>query len=55
MDLSVLEKLPSKKFMVGAIELGAMEIETPEAVADRIRAALEVSPPIASPWPPIAA
>ena len=45
LDLDVLRALPSKKVMVGVIDLGNAEIETPELVAARIRRALEVLPP----------
>ena len=45
LDLSVLERLPSKTVMVGVIDMGDPEIETPETVAGRIRAALAVLPP----------
>lgn len=40
-----LEKLPSKKMLVGVISMGSEEPETPEIVADRIRAILEHLPP----------
>ncbi|MDH3236134.1 MAG: 5-methyltetrahydropteroyltriglutamate--homocysteine methyltransferase [Alphaproteobacteria bacterium] len=44
-DLKILERLPSKTIMVGVIDLGSHEIETPELVAERLRAALKVLPP----------
>ena len=39
-DLSVLETLETKHVMVGVIDVGTDEVETPEVVAERIRAAL---------------
>jgi 5-methyltetrahydropteroyltriglutamate--homocysteine methyltransferase len=44
-DLKILEKLPSKTVMVGVIDLGTHDVETPEQVAGRLRAALDVLPP----------
>ncbi len=44
LDLSVLKSLVSKKVMLGVIDLADLSIETPELVADRIRAGLEVVP-----------
>jgi 5-methyltetrahydropteroyltriglutamate--homocysteine methyltransferase len=44
LDLSVLKSLPSKTIMLGVISLGEKAVETPEQVADRIRAALKVKP-----------
>jgi 5-methyltetrahydropteroyltriglutamate--homocysteine methyltransferase len=44
LDLSILRSLPTKKIMVGVINLGSTEIETPEIVAERIRRALDVLP-----------
>src|SRR5262245_15122039 len=41
LDTAVLEKLPSKKIMVGCIDLSDMAIETPQKVADRVRRALK--------------
>jgi 5-methyltetrahydropteroyltriglutamate--homocysteine methyltransferase len=41
LDTTVLEKLPDKQVMVGCIDLSDMNVETPEAVAQRIRKALE--------------
>ena len=40
LDLTILEKLPSKEIILGVIDLSDMTIETPETVAARIRAAL---------------
>src|SRR5215469_14045673 len=44
LDLSVLEKLPSKTIILGVIDLSDMTIETPETVAERIRRALPHAP-----------
>ena len=44
LDLSMLDILPSKTIIVGVLDLGDMSIETPEAVAQRIRAALQHLP-----------
>ncbi len=45
LDLEILKTLPSKKIMLGVLDLGSPDIETPETVAARIRRALEhVSP-----------
>src|SRR5919201_476480 len=41
LDLAVLKELAPKSVMLGVIDLGTNEIETPEQVAARIRAALE--------------
>jgi 5-methyltetrahydropteroyltriglutamate--homocysteine methyltransferase len=41
LDLAVLEALGDKTVMVGVIDLGSSNIETPDTVAARIRAALE--------------
>ena len=40
LDLAVLPSLSPKSVMVGVIDLGANTVETPELVAERIRAAL---------------
>jgi 5-methyltetrahydropteroyltriglutamate--homocysteine methyltransferase len=40
LDPSLLEQLPSKKIVLGVLDLGDMEVETPDVVAGRIRAAL---------------
>jgi 5-methyltetrahydropteroyltriglutamate--homocysteine methyltransferase len=45
LGLEVLRALPSKKIMVGVIDLGSADIETADVVAARIRRALEVLPP----------
>ena len=45
LDLAILESLPSKTIIVGVIDNGDPGIETPDVVASRIRAALEVLPP----------
>ena len=41
---SILEMLPGKMIQVGVIDVGREEIETPEKVASRLRAALEILP-----------
>jgi len=45
LDLSVLKALRSKTVLVGVLDLADRAVETPETVAARIRAALEVVPP----------
>jgi len=45
LDLSVLRQLANKTIIVGVLNLGDMEIETPETVAARIRRALEFVEP----------
>jgi 5-methyltetrahydropteroyltriglutamate--homocysteine methyltransferase len=45
LDLSVLERLPGKTIILGVLNLGDMTVETPDIVADRIRAALRFVPP----------
>jgi 5-methyltetrahydropteroyltriglutamate--homocysteine methyltransferase len=45
LDPQVLRELPDKTIVLGVLDLGAPEVETPEAVAGRIRRALEVVPP----------
>ncbi|HEY1505910.1 MAG TPA: uroporphyrinogen decarboxylase family protein [Stellaceae bacterium] len=40
LDCAVLEKLPSKQIVLGVIDLANMEVESPAAVAARIRRAL---------------
>ena len=45
LDLSVLAKLPSKTMVVGVLDLENPNIETPEAVAARVREALKYLPP----------
>ena len=45
LDLRSLQLLPSKTVVVGVLDLGSPEVETPEVVAGRIRAALRHLPP----------
>lgn len=45
LDLSVLKELPTKTIILGVLNLGDMQIETPEIVAERIRAALKYIEP----------
>lgn len=45
LDLSMLKDLPSKKIMLGVLNLGDNTVETAEIVAARIRAAMAVVPP----------
>ena len=45
LDPEVLRELPGKTIVLGVLDLGSSEAETPELVADRIRRALEVVPP----------
>jgi 5-methyltetrahydropteroyltriglutamate--homocysteine methyltransferase len=40
LDCTVLERLPSKRIMLGVIDLADQAVETPATVADRIRRAL---------------
>ncbi|MGH8864890.1 MAG: methionine synthase, partial [Burkholderiales bacterium] len=40
LDCSILAKLAGKKIMLGVIDLGSQQVETPEIVAARIRRAL---------------
>jgi len=44
LDLAVLKQLPSKTIILGVIDLSDMAIETPQTVADRIRAGLAKVP-----------
>jgi 5-methyltetrahydropteroyltriglutamate--homocysteine methyltransferase len=44
LDLGVLDRLPGKTVMLGVIDLGTDQVETPEIVADRIRAGLRHLP-----------
>ena len=44
LDPQILERLPSKKILFGAIDLGTDEIETAETVAQRLRGALRHIP-----------
>jgi 5-methyltetrahydropteroyltriglutamate--homocysteine methyltransferase len=45
LDPGMLCELPSKVIVLGVLDLGSDEAETPEEVAARIRSALEVLPP----------
>ncbi len=45
LDAELLRDLPDKTIVLGVLDLGSTEAETPELVADRIRTALEVVPP----------
>jgi 5-methyltetrahydropteroyltriglutamate--homocysteine methyltransferase len=45
LDLSVLAKLPSKTMVVGVLDLEDAAVESPEAVAARVREALKYLPP----------
>ncbi len=45
LDPDVLRGVPGKTIVLGVLDLGAEEVETPEEVAARIRRALEVLPP----------
>ncbi len=45
LDLSVLEALPDKTIILGVLNLGDLNVETPQIVADRIRAALRYIAP----------
>ncbi|NDA71766.1 MAG: 5-methyltetrahydropteroyltriglutamate--homocysteine methyltransferase, partial [Betaproteobacteria bacterium] len=40
LDLGVLSDLSSKKIMLGVLDLSEQRVETPQIVADRIRAGL---------------
>ena len=44
LDPAVLGALPNKQVMVGVIDLGDMNVETPQVVAGRLRAALRHVP-----------
>jgi len=44
-DLGVLKELSPKKVMLGVIDLSDPEIETPQKIAERIRAGLKYLPP----------
>src|SRR5688572_22442867 len=44
LDCSVLNSLPSKKIMVGCIDLSDLPVETPQQVAERIKKALRFIP-----------
>ncbi len=45
LDAEVLRDVPSKVIVLGVLDLGSPDAETPEQVADRIRHALTVVPP----------
>jgi 5-methyltetrahydropteroyltriglutamate--homocysteine methyltransferase len=45
LEPGVLRELPDKAIVLGVLDLGSVEAETPEVVAGRIRRALEVLPP----------
>ena len=45
LDPEVLRQVPDKTIVLGVLDLGSEEVETPEVVAERIRRALEVVPP----------
>jgi 5-methyltetrahydropteroyltriglutamate--homocysteine methyltransferase len=45
LDPEVLRALPGKTIVLGVLDLGSSKPETPDAVAERIRRALEVVPP----------
>ena len=45
LDPEVLRELPDKVIILGVLDLGSSEAETPDAVAARIRRALSVVPP----------
>lgn len=44
LDPEVLRALPNKTILIGVLDLGSAERETPEQVSDRIRRALDVVP-----------
>ena len=45
LDLAVLEKMPTKMIVLGVIDLGSSEVETPQIVAARIERAFQHVPP----------
>jgi 5-methyltetrahydropteroyltriglutamate--homocysteine methyltransferase len=45
LDSEVLREVPDKVIVLGVLDLGSGEVETPELVAERIRNALRVVPP----------
>ena len=45
LDPEVLREIPDKVIVLGVLDLGSSEVETPEIVAGRIRRALTVVPP----------
>jgi 5-methyltetrahydropteroyltriglutamate--homocysteine methyltransferase len=45
LDPEVLREVPDKVIVLGVLDLGSNEVETPDVVAERIRRALTVLPP----------
>jgi 5-methyltetrahydropteroyltriglutamate--homocysteine methyltransferase len=45
LELDVLRRLDQKRIVLGVLDLGASDVETPDLVAERIRNALAVVPP----------
>lgn len=45
LDLSVLAKLPSKTMVLGVLDLGDPDVESPESIVARIKEALKYLPP----------
>ena len=45
LDHAVLRELKNKTVMLGVIDLGTEQVETPQTVAERIRAALKIVSP----------
>jgi 5-methyltetrahydropteroyltriglutamate--homocysteine methyltransferase len=45
LDCAILARLPDKQIILGVLDLGAMAVETPALVAERIRHALAYVPP----------
>jgi 5-methyltetrahydropteroyltriglutamate--homocysteine methyltransferase len=45
LDPDVLRQLPNKVIVLGVLDLGSSDVETPELVASRIRRALAIVPP----------
>jgi len=45
LDPEVLRGLPDKTIVLGVLDLGASDVETPDVVAERIRSALTVVEP----------
>jgi 5-methyltetrahydropteroyltriglutamate--homocysteine methyltransferase len=45
LDLAVLQDLPTKTIVLGVLDLSDMQIESPESIAAKIRAALRYMPP----------
>ena len=44
LDLSVLDRFPDKKIILGVLDLSTAEVETPDCVAERIRRAFPYVP-----------